>query len=59
MTAQTDAEQFGGCTNHGECEAACPKAIGVQFIAQMNADYLRASLRRGRRSARAGEAAAG
>jgi succinate dehydrogenase iron-sulfur subunit len=51
MTAQADAEGFGGCTNHGECEAACPKAIGVQFIGQMNADYLRASLRRGRRRA--------
>ena len=59
MTAQADAEGFGGCTNHGECEAACPKAIGVQFIAQMNADYLRASLRRGRRSARAEGASAG
>jgi succinate dehydrogenase / fumarate reductase iron-sulfur subunit len=53
MTAQADAEGFGGCTNHGECEAACPKAIGVQFIGQMNADYLRASLRRGRRRAAA------
>ena len=49
MTAQADAESFGGCTNHGECEAACPKSISVQFIGQMNADYLRASLRRGRR----------
>jgi succinate dehydrogenase / fumarate reductase iron-sulfur subunit len=51
MTAQADAEGFGGCTNHGECEAACPKGIPVQFIGQMNADYLRASLRRGRRRA--------
>src|SRR5262249_2273264 len=59
MTAQADAEGFGGCTNHGECEAACPKAIGGQFIAQMNADYLRARLRRGRRSARREGAVAG
>ena len=58
MTAEADAEGFGGCTNHGECEAACPKAISVQFIGQMNADYLRASLRRGRRRA-GGDAAAG
>ena len=43
MTAQADAEGFGGCTNHGECEAACPKGIRVQFIGQMNADYLRAT----------------
>jgi succinate dehydrogenase / fumarate reductase iron-sulfur subunit len=32
MAAQADAEGFGGCTNHGECEAACPKAISVPFI---------------------------
>ena len=49
MTDQMDAEAFGGCTFHGECEAACPKGISVRFIAQMNADYLRARLRRGRR----------
>jgi succinate dehydrogenase / fumarate reductase iron-sulfur subunit len=59
MSAQADAEGFGGCTNHGECEAACPKAISVQFIGQMNADYLRASLRQGRRGAPAGAAVAG
>ncbi len=27
MVAQMDAEGFGNCTNHGECEAACPKEI--------------------------------
>ena len=59
MTAQADAEGFGGCTNHGECEAACPKAISVQFIGQMNADYLRATLRRGRRAPQVSDAAAG
>ena len=59
MPARADAEGFGGCTNHGECEAACPKAISVQFIGQMNADYLRATLRRGRRAPQARDAAAG
>jgi succinate dehydrogenase / fumarate reductase, iron-sulfur subunit len=59
MAAQADAEGFGGCTNHGECEAACPKAISVQFIGQMNADYLRATLRRGRRAAQVSNAATG
>ena len=44
MVAQMDAEGFGSCTNHGECEAACPKEISVDFIARMNRDYLRASL---------------
>ena len=40
-----DDEGFGTCTNHGECEAACPKEIRVEFIARMNRDYLGASLR--------------
>ena len=31
---------FGNCTNHGECEAACPKEIKLSFIAQMNRDRL-------------------
>jgi succinate dehydrogenase / fumarate reductase iron-sulfur subunit len=43
MVAQMDAENFGSCTNQYECEAACPKEISVQAIAQMNRDYLRAS----------------
>jgi succinate dehydrogenase / fumarate reductase iron-sulfur subunit len=59
MPAQADAEGFGGCTNHGECEAACPKAIPLQFIGQLNADYLRATLRRGRRASLASGAVAG
>ena len=36
---------FGSCTNHRECEAACPKQISIDFIAMMNRDYLRAKLR--------------
>jgi succinate dehydrogenase / fumarate reductase iron-sulfur subunit len=39
---QHDVEGFGGCTNHGECEAACPKGIGIEWIARMNRDYLKA-----------------
>jgi succinate dehydrogenase / fumarate reductase iron-sulfur subunit len=58
MVRRMDAEGFGSCTNHGECEAACPKGISVQFIARMNADYLRASLLAGRRTA-SGEEGAG
>lgn len=42
MVAQMDAEFFGSCTNHGECEAACPKEISIDFIARMNRDLLRA-----------------
>ena len=44
MVAQMDEEKFGTCTNHYECEAACPKEISVEFIARMNRDYIRASL---------------
>jgi succinate dehydrogenase / fumarate reductase iron-sulfur subunit len=45
MVAQMDAEGFGTCTNHYECEAACPKEISVDFIARLNRDFFRASLR--------------
>ncbi|HET8715956.1 MAG TPA: succinate dehydrogenase/fumarate reductase iron-sulfur subunit [Holophagaceae bacterium] len=44
MVAQMDAEEFGSCTNHGECEAACPKSVQLENIALMNRDYLKASL---------------
>jgi succinate dehydrogenase / fumarate reductase, iron-sulfur subunit len=36
---------FGSCTNYGECEAACPKAISLDFIAMMNRDYWKAKVR--------------
>lgn len=36
---------FGSCTNFGECEAACPKEISIEFIARMNRDFLKASFR--------------
>ena len=45
MVAQMDGEGFGSCTNHGECETACPKGISVSNIARMNRDYIVASLR--------------
>lgn len=44
MVSQMDAEGFGACTNHGECEAACPKGISTEFIAMMNRALLRAAL---------------
>ena len=55
MVAKMDAEGFGTCTNHGECEAACPKGIRMEFIARMNADFFRSTLTAGRRKAGAGE----
>ncbi len=44
MVAQMEAEGFGSCSNHRECEAACPKSISVDFIARLNRDYLGATL---------------
>lgn len=44
MTFQMDDEGFGGCSNHYECEAACPKGISVEFIARMNRDVAKAAL---------------
>jgi succinate dehydrogenase / fumarate reductase iron-sulfur subunit len=35
---------FGSCTNHGECEAACPKSISIDFIALMNRDYVKGQI---------------
>lgn len=39
---------FGSCTNHGECEVACPKSISIDFIALMNRDYVKAKVKNGR-----------
>ena len=44
MVRQMDAEGFGGCTNFGECQEACPKEISVETIALLNRDFLRATL---------------
>jgi succinate dehydrogenase / fumarate reductase iron-sulfur subunit len=42
MIGQMDAEGFGDCSNHGECEAACPKSISIDNIAELRREYLRA-----------------
>lgn len=44
MVLAMDSEMFGACSNHGECEAVCPKGISVDFIARMNLDFIRAKL---------------
>ncbi len=33
---------FGSCTNHGECEAVCPKQISIDVIAMLNREYRKA-----------------
>ena len=45
MVEQMDLEGFGNCSNHGECEAACPKDISIVNIARMRREYIRASVR--------------
>ncbi|HEY5889201.1 MAG TPA: succinate dehydrogenase/fumarate reductase iron-sulfur subunit [Acidimicrobiia bacterium] len=42
---ETMESYFGSCTNHGECEKACPKQITIDFIAMMNADYVKAKFK--------------
>jgi succinate dehydrogenase / fumarate reductase iron-sulfur subunit len=41
----TMEELFGSCTNHAECEAACPKEISIDFIALLNRDYIKAQFK--------------
>ncbi len=44
MVERMDQEGFGNCTNHGACEAACPKGISIDFIARLNRDWAKAAL---------------
>jgi len=46
MVAQMNAEIFGNCTSIGECTGVCPKEIPLEVIANMNRDYLSASIKR-------------
>ena len=45
MVDAMDHEGFGNCSNHYECEGACPKEISVAAIAQMNRDYFGAAFK--------------
>jgi succinate dehydrogenase / fumarate reductase, iron-sulfur subunit len=44
MVTQMDAEGFGHCSNEGECEAKCPKAIQLENIHRLNREYIGARL---------------
>jgi succinate dehydrogenase / fumarate reductase iron-sulfur subunit len=59
MVKQMDAEGFGNCTNYYECSAVCPKLISHEFIARMNRDFLKATLRSAFTQAPTGASAAG
>jgi len=45
MVKQMDIEGFGNCSNHGECEAVCPKGISILNIARMRRDFMGATRR--------------
>ena len=41
MSLQMNQEGFGDCSNHGECEAVCPKGISIDAISTMRREYLK------------------
>jgi succinate dehydrogenase / fumarate reductase iron-sulfur subunit len=43
MVSAMDAAGFGNCSNHYECEAACPKDISRDVMAKLNRDYAQAT----------------
>jgi len=45
MVEQMDDEGFGDCSNHGECEAVCPKEISIQNIARMRREFIKAAFK--------------
>jgi succinate dehydrogenase / fumarate reductase iron-sulfur subunit len=42
MVRAMDACGFGNCSNHRECENACPKEIAIVNIARLNREFLHA-----------------
>jgi succinate dehydrogenase / fumarate reductase iron-sulfur subunit len=42
MVAKMDELGFGNCSNHAECEMACPKKISITHIARTNRSFWRA-----------------
>lgn len=49
MVHQMDSEDFGHCSNFGECTLACPKGIPLEVIGQMNRDLLVAQVKNTRK----------
>ena len=44
MVRKMDAEGFGNCSNHYECEAVCPANIPLTVISQLNRDFVKAAV---------------
>jgi succinate dehydrogenase / fumarate reductase iron-sulfur subunit len=45
MVEQMDEDGFGYCTNHAECQSACPKEIDISNIARLNRDQIVAKVK--------------
>lgn len=45
MVTAMDEAGFGNCRNYGECSAACPKDISLDYIAKLNRDHAKAKLK--------------
>jgi succinate dehydrogenase / fumarate reductase, iron-sulfur subunit len=45
MTEEMLRQGFGHCSNHYECEAACPKGIEARFIAKLNREFVKATIK--------------
>lgn len=44
MVKAMDEAGFGNCTNTGACEVNCPKGISIDYIARLNADFVKSSI---------------
>jgi len=44
MIERMDSLGFGNCSNHGECEAVCPKLISIENIARMRREFFKAMI---------------
>lgn len=45
MVSAMDEAGFGNCRNYGECSAACPKDISLDYIAKLNRDHAKAKIK--------------
>ena len=45
MVSAMDEAGFGNCRNYGECSAACPKDISLDYIAKLNRDHIKAKIK--------------
>jgi succinate dehydrogenase / fumarate reductase iron-sulfur subunit len=46
MVSKMDESGFGNCRNYGECSAACPKDISLDYIAKLNRDHAKAKIKK-------------